>query len=55
MGTDVNLGQMEAYLLSESFKSRDYIQKEKHGPYFEVSAIRHDLVMKTREKHPVIS
>ena len=38
-------------ILKSSSKSRDYIQKEKRGPYPKVSAIQasHDLVMKTRE------
>ena len=27
-------------ILKRSFKSRDYIQKEQHGSYFEVSAIQ---------------
>ena len=48
-------------ILKSSFKNREQIQKKEHGPYSGVSAIQvssvtlNDLVMKTREKHNVIS
>ena len=34
------LGGRQQTNKSYTFKSRNYIQKEKHGPYFEVSAIQ---------------
>ena len=33
-------GTCKYKILKSYFKSRNYIQNEKHGPYFEVSAIQ---------------
>ena len=38
--TKVVLFESALIILKRSFKSRDYIQKEQHGSYFEVSAIQ---------------